>query len=542
MLGGAETAANEWPGPVGVDPYYVFIGDMVPVWAIQGAGSRSPYTFSLVSTAGTVTGVFPDLGGFWIQETETDRDPLTSSGLFINTGDLEIRAAPGNIVRVSGIVRETYQQTQIQVSDPGDIVILEVGSALPPSVELDPLPDEAVSNAYYESLEGMLVQVTGPAVAVAPSSGYGEFVLVLDKQGIKRLWQGDTSHNGLAIMVDDGSSMVHEERSTLPYTINTGDQVSDLIGPLAYTYGRYKIEPIVQPQVSSAEVSLPALPPVDPDAFSIMTWNAENLFDVLDPHPSDPPKPGIRSYKVSVAKVANTILAAGAPTIVGLQEVENIDILEDIAAYESLVSYGYQPFLIEGTDSRYIDNGYLVRGDVAEIVDVQQHVAPDGLTSRPPLEIEVEIKTGSRSLRLFVLNNHFTSMSGGESATEPRRVAQAAWNTTVLETILGNDLDGYAAVIGDLNSYYDSPPLDTLREAGLIHVFEVDPDARWYSYIYQGVSQTIDHILVTPPLYDLIQRVDVLHVNADFTLPPVDDVSPLRKSDHDPIIAVFSLP
>ena len=508
--------ANEWPDAVGGDPYFVFLGDTIPIWAIQGYGSRSPYTFSPVTTVGTVTGVFPGLGGFWIQEASTDNDPVTSAGLFINTGDLDARVAPGNTVQVSGTVRETYQQTQVQITNPGDVLILDTSRSLPSSVELDPPPNETESNAYYESLEGMLVQVTDPGIAVGPTSGYGEYVLVLPKHGLNRLWQGDVAHNGLAIMVDDGSSMVHEDSSTLSYVVNSGDQVSNLIGPLSYTYGRYKIEPIAQPKVVAVETETLTMETTGLDAFSIMTWNVENLFDVRDPHPSDPEKPSIRSYKVSVAKVANTIRTAGGPTIVGLQEVENIDILEDIAGHEALTGYEYQPFLIEGTDSRYIDNGYLVRGDVADVLDVQQRDAPEGLTSRPPLRIEVEIETDSGLVTVFVLNNHFTSMSGGEGATEPRRVAQAAWNVTILGSILEANPGAHVAVIGDLNSYYDSPPVDSLREAGLIHVFETDPEAGWYSYIYQGASQTLDHILVTPGLFELIQRVDVLHVNADY--------------------------
>jgi DNA/RNA endonuclease YhcR with UshA esterase domain len=533
--------ANEWPETVG-GPYLVFVGDTVPIWAVQGAGDRSPYVFRLVTVTGTVTGIFPELGGFWIQEFETDQDPLTSSGLFIYSGELGIPIAVGDTVRVSGVVRESYQQTQVQVSVPEDIVILETGGPLPASVELDPPADESESNSYYESLEGMLVQVSEAALAVGPTSSYGEYVLVLEKNGVSRLWQGDTTHNGLAIMVDDGSSVVHEDRSALPYVINTGDQVANLIGPLAYTYGRYKIEPIVQPQVFPRETDLPVLESAGPDAFSIMTWNVENLFDVFDPHPSSPAKPSIRAYKVSIAKVANTILAAGAPAIVGLQEVENIDILEDIAGHEALAGFNYQPFLIEGTDSRYIDNGYLVRGDVVRVLDVQQLVAPGGLTSRPPLRIEVEIQTNFNPIRVYVLNNHFTSMSGGEQATEPRRNAQAAWNVTILDDILSADPEAYAVILGDLNSYYGSLPLDTLRNAGLVHVFEVDPTGGWYSSIYQGVSQTIDHILVTPNLFDLIQRVDVLHVDSDFAPPEAGDESPLGKSDHDPVIVTFSVP
>jgi DNA/RNA endonuclease YhcR with UshA esterase domain len=538
---GYKAAAKEWTNPTSGMPHYVFIGSTVPIWAIQGPGSQSPYTFSSVTAAGTVTGVFPELGGFWIQEKSTDNDPLTSSGIFIHTGDLDIHVAPENVVQVSGIVRETDQQTQVQVTDPGDVLILEKGGSLPASVELDPPPDEAESNGYYESMEGMLVQVSGPAIAVGPTSRYGEYVLVQSKNGIDRLWQGDTTHNGLAIMVDDGSSMVHEDHSTLAYTVNTGDQVGNLIGPLAYTFDRYKIEPIAQPQVSPAETTFIALESADPGEFSIMTWNAEDLFDVFDPHPSSPERPDIHSYRVSIAKVANTILAGGGPTIVGLQEVEDIDILEDIAEHEVLHGFEYQPFLIEGTDSRHIDNGYLVRGDIANVIDVQQHVAPEGLTSRPPLRIEVEIETASGPVRIFVLNNHFTSLSGGEGATEPRRIAQAAWNVTILESILEEKPDAHVAVIGDLNSFYDSPPIDTLREAGLIHVFELNTEAGWYSYIYQGLSQTLDHILVTPGLYDLLHRVEVLHMNADYAPAAAEDESPLRKSDHDPVIATFSL-
>jgi DNA/RNA endonuclease YhcR with UshA esterase domain len=532
--------ATEWFEPSGGDPYLVFIGNSVPIWAIQGFSYRSPYILKTVRTEGIVTGVFPDLGGFWIQETETDMDPSTSSGLFINTGEMTISAAAGNHVRINGIVRETYQQTQVQISSPDDIAILENGNSLPLPVNLDPPANYSESIPYYESLEGMLVQVSEPAVAVAPTSHYGEFVLVLSSHDVNRLWQGDEEHNGFAIMVDDGSSAVHENRSLLNFVVNTGDTVEDLIGPLAYTFGRYKIEPIVQPQIASNSIELPTLKSASNNQFRIMTWNVENLFDLLDPHPSSPDKPGIREYKTSIVKVSNTILAAGAPTVVGLQEVENIGILEDIADQDSLAEYQYQPFLIEGTDSRYIDNGYLVRGDVAEVVNVRQYPAPEGLTSRPPLEIEIILQYDTEELHLFVINNHFTSMSGGEKVTEPRRDAQAAWNAQIVGEIFEENPGAYVAVIGDLNSYYDSAPIDTLRDAGLIHVYQINPEGGWYSYIYEGESQTLDHILVSPNLFEILTQLDILHVNADYAPTIEGDESPMGKSDHDPVIATFT--
>jgi predicted extracellular nuclease len=175
-------------------------------------------------------------------------------------------------------------------------------------------------------------------------------------------------------------------------------------------------------------------------------------------------------------------------------------------------------------------------------MEVQQHVAPEGLTSRPPLLIHVQLQPDGGPFEVYLLNNHFTSMAGGVLATEPRRSAQAAWNVTVFEEFVADNQDAHFAVLGDLNSFFDSKPLDVLRQAGLEHVFEVlEPDER-YTYIFEGASQSLDHILVTDNLMQLLERVDILHTNADFPPADPDDPSPIHKSDHDPVIARFMFP
>ncbi len=535
-------AAEEWPEPVAGDPHFVFLGDTVPIWAIQGQGFRSPYVMQPVTTEGTVTGVFPELGGFWVQEIETDQNPLTSSGLFIYSGFTEPPVVSGDQVQISGIVRETSQQTQLFLTEPkNDILVLSEGIALPKAVELNPPPEQQESDRYYETIEGMLVQVSGTAQAVGPTSRYGEYVMVLTSQGVDRLWQGDETISGLAIMVDDGSAAVHEDSSTLVYVVDGGDQVSGVVGPLAYTFSRYKIEPITLPVVTAREGGPSVIPQAGSTEFSIMTWNVENLFDTRAPHPTDPPMLKPSEYRLRIEKIANTIDVAGAPLIVGLQEVENIAVLEDIAASEILAGYGYEALLIEGTDSRGIDVGYLIRGDRATFISLEQFIAPEGLTSRPPLLVQVEVDTENGSATVFVLNNHFTSMSAGVEATEPRRNAQAAWNAEVLQGILAEHPDAMVAVIGDLNSFYNSRPINTLREAGMNHAFEIIPEDARYSYIFQGLSQTLDHILVTPTLFELLTRTEVLHVNADFGPPDPGDLSPMSTSDHDPVVAVFEV-
>ena len=152
-----------------------------------------------------------------------------------------------------------------------------------------------------------------------------------------------------------------------------------------------------------------------PTEYQIAFWNVENLFDFWEPHPSDPDMPTVDEYNKLLEKVASTIRLAGAPAIIGLQEVENVGVLEDLAANTLLDGFDYQPVLLEGTDSRGIDVGYLVRGGVV-IKDVQQLPAPEELTPRPPLLLDIEIEVGASSQTLYLINNHFLSMSGGEKA------------------------------------------------------------------------------------------------------------------------------
>ena len=516
---------------------YTFSGDTVPIWAIQGPGERSPHILSNLTTSGVVTGVFPEMDGFWIQEIESDEDPATSPGLFVRTGPALPDLVPGDLVVVSGTVKESSQQTEVVVNSPANIEVIG-RSDLPDPIPLEPPLDGLDSDRYYESLEGCLVEVSGWSVVVGPSSRYGEFVVIKEEEGISRSWQ-DRDHGNL-IHIDDGSSITHDYADTLPYALNVGDSIIYLEGPLAFTYGNYKVEPTSESVIRTGELILEPLPPTDEGYLRIMSWNVENLFDFVVPHPSSPPLPNVSEYRRDIYKVALTIEAAGFPTVIGFQEVENLQILEDIAVEPALAEFGYQPILIEGTDSRGIDVGYLVRGDRAEILDQAAYPAPGDITSRPPLLVKILPEGGDGEF--YILNNHFTSMSGGEQATEPRRNAQAAWNVEIANELLAENPDAYLVVLGDLNSYYDSVPIMTLESSGLTNLFDtLEPDER-YTYIYEGNSQVLDHILVNDALLDLLISFEVLHSNADYALPLSSDTSLFHKSDHDPVIATFVVP
>lgn len=538
-----EATADQWPDRAVSDPVLTFIGDGVPVWALQGAGDRSPYVTRNVTTAGVVTGVFPELGGFWIQEVETDDNPATSDGIFVLT-DYGASVVPGDLVLLAGLVRELSGQTLLAVDSAEKIAVLSSDNPFPAPVAYDPPLETDAANVYKEALEGMLVTAAGPLITVAPTTQYGETALVASHWGVDSVRRG--AENGLLIFVDDGSSAEHRDQSTQPFVLAKGDIAADFVGPLAYTFDNYKIEPIQRPSIIESyttQSALPAIAPLGVDQFSIATYNVENLFDTVDPNPDDPPKPTSAEYESRLRKVADTLIALGAPTVIGLQEVENIGVLEAIAAQPQLAEFGYEAVLLEGDDSRGIDVGYLVRGDQATIESVEAFPADEGITTRHPLLLRVTVNINDTPQAVYIINNHFSSLTAGEEATEPLRAAQAAWNVAIMNRVRESDPDANFVVLGDLNSFVATLPLSTLTDAGLVHVYDFFDDSADipYTYIFEGATQTLDHILVSPALFAQLAAVETLPINANYPLPLPDDATPRRSSDHDPLIAIFTI-
>jgi predicted extracellular nuclease len=86
-------------------------------------------------------------------------------------------------------------------------------------------------------------------------------------------------------------------------------------------------------------------------------------------------------------------------------------------------------------------------------------------------------------------------------------------------------------VLGDLNDYQFSPALTALRTGStsghgtplLTDLISTLPVNERYTYVYDGLSEVLDHILVTPRVRGV--RYQVVHVNAEYAD---------QASDHDP--------
>jgi predicted extracellular nuclease len=154
--------------------------------------------------------------------------------------------------------------------------------------------------------------------------------------------------------------------------------------------------------------------------------------------------------------------------------------------------------------------------------------------SRKPLAAELTV----REQRLFVVVVHLTSKLGDSSPfdrfqppqqrSSQRRAEQARSIADFSRALLARDPSAKVLVLGDFNDFEFSPPLSVLRAARLTPVSELLPRSDRYTYVFDGNSQALDHILVSPGLRPFVNAVDIVHRHADF---------PSRVTDHDPLLA-----
>ncbi|MFQ5831574.1 MAG: endonuclease/exonuclease/phosphatase family protein [Candidatus Thorarchaeota archaeon] len=538
---------------------------------IQGDGFVSPFKNQYVDTWGVVTAVYQgyyEKSGFFVQDVAGDDNPDTSDGIFVWNFWSDVSV--GDEVWLSGKVVEYYGLTEL--SGPS-VTVLSWDNPLPDPVELDPPRDDYASDVYYEALEGMLVTVACMR-AIAGTNQYGEAAGVVADSHMKRVFQDDPVGTGNIIFTDDAGGYEVVAR--------TGNYIKDLVGPLDYTYDEYKVLP-----------SPDAPPEVIPEwwaesdwvwplglrfGLTVATYNMYNLFDEFDdPDKHDPPPP-LWEVELQLTKHALAIHdLLRMPDLIAVQEVENIEILERLANTPPIDGV-YGVVLIEGPYYRAVDVALLYKLDRVEVVSAEARQTctdlddgygpgtdpnfpcPEGynpLFSRPPLVVHLRTKAKCSwwnrwhrhrsGTDLWLIINHFKSKSvyGPTYAdTEPRRIQQAEWVGALVDEIQDSHRRAKVIVIGDLNSFTNEAPLKVLKTGGLKNLVLRVPKYSRYTYIYRGVSEVLDHILITPSLRGSFLRSRIVHFNVDFpeSLWSGDSTTGVRSSDHEVLMASFWLP
>ena len=549
----------------------ILAASLVPICQIQGSGFSSPRYNHSLRTQGVVTADFDDTSakGFFIQTANCDSDPSTSDGVFVYLDERINIVSAGDLVEVSGTVAEYFGLTRIDTA-PGAVQLLSQGNTLPPAADLQPPFDNEQARAYFESLEGMLVELTDARV-VGPTDSREDTWVIRSDLGLERVFQDDLAGTGEVICISAGG---HYEVQPS----GVGDQILGLRGVLDFSLGVYRMQLLTEPASIPARTSFSGMRDTSGLGLTFGTINLDNLFDWLDDPSTDDPMLNTAEYQRKLDKLALTIHdGLGEPAFLAVQEAENETVLRHLAARMEIEA-DYEVVWLDSPDARGIDVALLYRPDHVTVLDFEQRqgcttlvdgLGPDGdrnvkapvnavtcdtdgdgvldgnrLFSRPPLIVHLDAALGDgEMLPLWVLVNHFKSKredTSTQAYTLPRRLEQARFVAALVTEIETAQPGAAVIVLGDLNDYFDSETLAILHQTGLWNAMLGIERASRYTYIYQGVSQAMDHVLVSPALAVNWVQAQPVHLNADYPYAyrGQGDV-PNRASDHDPVLVRY---
>jgi uncharacterized protein len=590
------------PDTMATDYTFTFAMQLPPIaiHTIQGAAHISPYNGQSVRTTGIVTA--RSTNGFWMQDLSPDADEATSEGVFVFTSSTPA-VSVGDSVSVSARVQEfrpggasNGNLTTTELASP-TISVLSTGNPLPAATVIGTggrippdsvIEDDASSGNvetsgvfdpsqdgldFYESLEGMRVQLND-AVAVGPTDvAFGETPVIGDDGGNASV---RTSRGGILLRPKDANPerITLDDLLTPVPNVNVGDHYSGpIVGVMDYNFGNPFLEVTSAGLTRIADgVTREVTDPVGPGQLAISTFNFENLapdnpqskFDGLASlivnnlrspdliageevqDSSGATDNGVVDASQTLSKLTDAVVAAGGPRY-AWREIDPVDDQDGGQAGGNI----RQVFLFRtdrglsfvdraGGDST-TPNAVTGSGAGTHLLYSPGRIAPgDGAwsSSRKPLAGEFDY----RGHKLFVIANHFNSKGGDDplrgrfqpptEATAPQRHQQATLVANFVSQLSSADPGADVVVLGDLNDYEFSPTVQILEAAGMHDLMNTLPLNQRYSYDFEGNSEVLDHILFSGPLFARSPVFDPVHVNAEF----FD-----QASDHDPSVVRVNL-
>ncbi|MFD7713718.1 endonuclease/exonuclease/phosphatase family protein [Streptomyces sp. NPDC059786] len=574
--------------------------DAVRIHDIQGTTRISPYAGKQVTdVAGIVTGVrtYGSSRGFWIQDPNPDADPATSEGVFVFTSSTP-QVAAGDSVTVTGTVSEyvpggtsTGNQSLTELTKP-TVTVLSSGNAVPAATVVNarsvpdaytPAGDAAAGGSvngltlkpkkyaldYYESLEGMNVQVSDTRVVTATDPYTELWVTVKPHENATR--RGGTVY-GSYTSQNTGRLQIQSLGSTADFpAANVGDTLEGTTaGPLDYNqYGGYTLVANQLGTLDAGGVKKETTDRQSRGELAVATYNVENL------------DPGDDTFADHAAAIVDHLRS---PDIVSLEEIQDNNGATDdgtVAAdqtvtklIDAIVAAGGPRYEWRGIDPENDKDGgepggnirqvFLFNpervsftdragGDATTAVGVTERHGKAALTvspgridpadaawdaSRKPLAGEFVF----RGRTVFVIANHFASKGGDQGLTsqyqpptrssETQRHLQATAVNSFVKDLLAKQKNADVVTLGDINDFEFSTTAKLLEDDGALwSAIKSLPKSERYTYDYQGNSQVLDQILISPAIrrggnFDY----DSVHINAEFS----DQIS-----DHDPQVLRF---
>jgi len=200
------------------------------------------------------------------------------------------------------------------------------------------------------------------------------------------------------------------------------------------------------------------------DVAIIAFYNVENLYDTIDDPtvndqeflPGATPSWSSPKYNLKIEHISEVIskigqdIVAGGPVIIGLSEIENRGVLEDLINSDNLKSKNYGIVHYNSPDHRGIDVGFLYK---------KNRFVVEGSKPMPLVTSDTSFKTRDQLLvwgkldgeEIYFLVNHWPSRYGGEQRSAPKRRAAAELTRHIADSLMKINPNVKLVIMGDLN-------------------------------------------------------------------------------------------
>lgn len=258
-------------------------------------------------------------------------------------------------------------------------------------------------------------------------------------------------------------------------------------------------------------------PMEDEEGLSLVFYNVENLFDTLDDPrivdedftPSGKREWHYGKYRDKLIRISRVLMHSGGwkkPALIGLVEIENRRVLQDLLQRTPLWYYRYGIIHFDSEDRRGIDAALLYDPEKLRPLDARplrlRFQGEPHKRSRDILYARFILSDG-QILHYFV--NHWPSKYGGAQATETYRLQAGRFLRSVADSILAEDSSALLVACGDFNDGPDSPSLSLLEEGPdppFLNLMKSLPQQGAGTHKFAGQWEMLDQFLVSPRLME----------------------------------------
>lgn len=251
-------------------------------------------------------------------------------------------------------------------------------------------------------------------------------------------------------------------------------------------------------------------------------YNVENLFDTIDQEdvrdeeftPAGSNNWSGERYKEKLDRLSDVLgqvatdLSPDGLAIVGLSEIENRSVIEDLIETPELKERDYGIVHYDSPDRRGVDVGLIYQKKYFRVTNSESyHLTiedkPDFL-SRDQLLVSGYLDDEL----IHIIVNHWPSRRGGEQRSRPLRNAAADLNRHIIDSLLQLDPDAKVMVMGDLNDDPVDPSvrkhLKAVGHASMVNSYRMfNPMEELYrqgigTLAYRDKWNLFDQIIISP--------------------------------------------